>query len=32
MVFFVFVSSSSLAGVSPVRIAARKPGSRLAVS
>ena len=28
--FFVFVSSSSLAGVSPVRVAARRPGSRLA--
>jgi Transposase IS66 family len=32
MVFFVFVSSSSLAGGSPVRVAARRPGSRLAVS
>ena len=29
---FVFVSSSSLAGVSPVRVAARRPGSRLAAS
>ena len=29
---FVFVSSSSLAGGSPVRVAARRPGSRLAVS
>jgi hypothetical protein len=28
--FFVFVSSSSPAGGSPVRVAARRPGSRLA--
>ena len=28
----LFVSSSSLAGVSPVRVAARRPGSRLAAS
>jgi hypothetical protein len=30
--FFVFVSSSSPAGESPVRVAARRPGSRLAAS
>src|SRR5512132_3128646 len=30
VLFFVFVSSSSPAGVSPVRVAARRPGSRLA--
>ena len=29
---FVFVSSSSPAGGSPVRVAARRPGSRLAAS
>src|SRR6266566_9847210 len=30
MVFFVFISSLPPAGVSPVRVAARRPGSRLA--
>ena len=32
MVDVWFASSSSLAGVSPVRVAVRGPGSRLAVS